>query len=287
MALSTTIVRFSPTPPVEPDTQSNLDLLKSLDQVPPQHSKSLDPLPAHQCKSPEPPRTGSALSCVRSQSECNFHRAQDRPDDASPGCRNPHHLSDASARQLIKVDSGYSSNLNIQHASSSAAPHNPQQWEGPSSASASAYVGGLGIPPSYAAEGLRYVPIPNFKATGLFNPPHQGGMQSLLATRSFFNSQLAQQYLPPDAPVHPGAYHAGALGNGLFAVSSTGMSFLFTFIIQGSLSIIIYSPASAVFFYFQVCPAPTLLWNTFRAHRALLGSLGLITSPDLIRASRI
>lgn len=240
MALSTTIIRFSPTPPVEPEARSNLDLPKSLDQVPPQHSKSLDPLPAHHCKSPEPPRSGSALSCVRSQSECNFQRAQDRPDDASPGCRNPHHLSDSSGRQLIKVDSGYSSNLNIQHASSSAAPQSSQQWEGPRPVSTSAYAGGLGIPPTCSAEGLRYVPIPNVKATGLFDLPHQGDMQSLLATHSFFNSQLAQQY----APVHPGAYHAGTLDNGLFAVSSTGTSFLFTFIIQGSLSITIYSPNS-------------------------------------------
>lgn len=252
MALSTTIIRFSPTPSVEPDAQSNLDLPISLDQVPPQHSKSLDPLPAHHCKSPDPPRSGSALSCIRSQSECNFHRAQDRPDDASPGCRNPHHFSDSSGRQLIKVDSGYSSNLNIQHASSSAAPQNSQQWEGPSSVTTPVCVGGLGIPPSYPAEGLHYVPIPNFKATGLFDLPHQGDMQSLLATRSFFNSQLAQQYLAPEAAVHPGAYHAETLGNALFAVSSTGMSFLFTFIIQGSLSITIYSPTSTFFFFFLI-----------------------------------
>lgn len=257
MALSTTIIRFSPTPPVEPEAQSNVDLPKSLDHVPPQHSKSLDPLPAKHCKSPDPPRSGSALSCVRSQSECNFHRAQDRPNDASPGCRNLHHLSDSSGRQLIKVDSGYSSNLNIQHASSSAAPQNSQQWEGPPSVSTSAYVGGLAMPPSYAAEGLRYVPIPSVKAAGLFDLPHQGDMQSLLATRSFYNPQLAQQYLLPDAPVHPGAYHAGTLGNGLFAVSSTGMSFLFTFIIQGSSPITIYSPTST--FFLKVCPAPTLL----------------------------
>lgn len=259
MALSTTIIRFSPTPPVEPDAQANLDLPKSLDQVPPQHSKSLDPLPAHHRSSPEPARTGSALSCVRSQSECNFQRAEERPDDAPPGCRNPQHLSDSSGRRLTKVDSGYSSNLNIQHASSSAAPQNSQHWEGPSSVSSSAYVGGLGIPPPFSAEGLHYVPVPvpSFKAAGLFDLPHQGDVQTLLSTRSYFNSQLAQQYLPPDAPVHPGAYHAGTLGNGLFAVSSTGTSFLFTFIIQGSFSITIYSLTSP--FFPQVCPAPTLL----------------------------
>ncbi|XP_056900183.1 centrosomal protein of 192 kDa isoform X2 [Takifugu flavidus] len=225
MALSTTIIRFSPTPPVEPDSQSNLDLIqtKGLNQVPPQHSKSLDPLPAHHCKSPDPPQTGSALSCVRSQSECNFHCPPDRTDDGSAGCRAPQHLSDPSGRQLTKVDSGYSSNLNIQHASSSAAPQHSQQWERPGSVSSSAYVGGLGIPvPSYSTEGLHYVPIPNFKATGLIDLPHQGDMQSLLAARSLFTSQIAQQYLAPEAPLHPGAYHAGTLGTGLFALSSTG-----------------------------------------------------------------
>lgn len=221
MALSTTIIRFSPTPPSEPDARPNLDMPKSLDQVPPQHCKSLDPLPARHCKSPDLARAGSALSCVRSQSECDFHRPRDRTDDGSPGRRIPQHLSDP-GRQLIKVDSGYSSNLNIQHASSTAVP---PQWEGPSSVSSSAFAGGLGIPP-YSAEGLHYVPIPNFKATGLIDLPHQGDMQSLFAARSLFNSQLAQQYLAPEAPVHPGAYHAGTLGNGLFAVSSTGMSFL-------------------------------------------------------------
>lgn len=291
MALSTTIIRFSPTPPAEPDVQSNLDLPKSLNQVPPQHSKSLDPLPAHHCKSPDPPRTGSALSCVRSQSECNFHHPQDTTD-GSAGCRNPQHPSDSGGRQLTKVDSGYSSNLNIQHASGSTAPQNSQQWERPSSVSSSAYVGGLGIPPSYSTEGLHYVPIPNFKATGLIDLPHQGDMQSLLAPRPLFTSQLAQQYLAPEAPLHPGAYHAGTMGNGLFSVASAGMSFLSTFIahyvlynllLDSKMSMTMFSPTWT---FFKACPA-TLLQSTFHPHQVLLGSLGLITSPDLTRPSRI
>lgn len=235
MALSTTIIRFSPTPPVEPDAQSNpdiLDLPKSLDQVPPQHSKSLDPLPAQQCKSLEPLCSGSALSCIRSQSECNFHCPGDRSVELSAGGRNHKHLSESSVRQLIKVDSGYCSNLNIQQACSTAAPQNSQQWGGASSVSSSAYAGSIGMPPSYSSEGLQYVPIPSFnpQCAGLSDLPHQGDMQSLLAGRSLFNSQLAQQYLGPEAPLHPGAYHVGATGSALFSVSSTGMSFLCTFI---------------------------------------------------------
>lgn len=232
MALSTTIIRFSPTPPVEPDAQSNLDILgqpKSLDQVPPQHSKSLDPLPAQTCKSPEPLGGSSALSCTRSQSECNYHCPGDRTGDLSTGCRNHKHLSESSVRQLTKMDSGYCSNVNIQQTNSTAAPQSSQQWG--AAGSVSSYTGGLGIPPSYTSEGLHYVPIPSFKpqCSGLIDLPHQGDMQSLLSGRSLFNSQLAQHYLGPEAQLHPGAYHVGATGNGLFSVSSTGMSFLSAF----------------------------------------------------------
>lgn len=231
MALSTTIIRFSPTPPVEPDTQSDLDILglpKGLDQVQSHHSKSLDTLPAQQCKSPEPSRTGSALSCTRSQSECNYHCPElPIPGDLSTGCRNHKRLSESSGKQLTKVDSGYCSNLNIQQASSNAAPPSSQQWGAASSVSSSSYACSLGMPPSYSSEGLHYVPIPSFKpqGAGLIDLPHQGEIQSLLAGRSLFNSQLAQQYLGPHASLQPGAYHVGAPGNGLFGVSSTGMSF--------------------------------------------------------------
>lgn len=235
MALSTTIIRFSPTPPVEPDAQSNLDILgppKSLDQSQPQHSKSLDPLPAPLCKSPEPIHNGSPLSCTRSQSECNYHCPGDRTSDLSAGCRNHKHLSESNVRQLTKVDSGYCSNLNIQQTNSTGAPQSSQQWGAASSVSSSVYAGGLSVPPSYSSEGLHYVPIPSFKpqCAGLIDLPHQGDMQSLLAGRSLFNSQLAQQYLGPEAPLHPGAYHVGATGQGLFNVTSTGMSFLSVFI---------------------------------------------------------
>ncbi|XP_038568179.1 LOW QUALITY PROTEIN: centrosomal protein of 192 kDa [Micropterus salmoides] len=223
MALSTTIIRFSPTPPVEPDAQSNIDipaLPKNLDQVQPQHSKSLDPLPAQHCKSPEPSRSGSALSCTRSQSECNYHCPGSRTSDLSAGCRNHNHFSESNVRQLTKVDSGYCSNLNIQQTTSTAAPQGSQQWGASSSVSSSVYAGGLGVPPSYSAEGLHYVPISSFKpqCTGLIDLPHQGDMQSLLNGRSLFNSQLAQQYLGSEAPLHPGAYHVGATGNGLFSI---------------------------------------------------------------------
>ncbi|CAN9514042.1 unnamed protein product [Ophioblennius macclurei] len=207
MALSTTIIRFSPTPPGESDAPPNLD---AADQAQPQHSKSLDPLPGQTTKSPEPSRSSSALS------ECSCHRT----GDASADCRSHKHASQPGARQLTKVDSGYSSNLNIQQAGSSAVPPSSQQWGAAGSLSSAAYAGSLGPPPSFSSEGLHYVPIPSFKTPcpGVMNLP-QGNMQSLLIGSSLYNPQLARQYLGPEASLHSGSYHVG--GNGLYPVVSS------------------------------------------------------------------
>lgn len=234
MALSTTIIRFSPTPPVEPDTQPRLDLLdrpKSLDQVQPQHSKSLDPLPTPACQSPQPSHASSALSCTRSQSESNYNFPGGRSADLGDAFGK--HLSDSGVRQLVKVDSGYCSNLNIQQSSVGAGGAAAPQWGAAASlpAASAAYVSGLGVPPTYPPEGLHYIPIPGLKpqCASLIDLPHQGDVQSLLAGRSLFNSQLPQRYLGPEVAMHPGGYHVGAAGNSLFGMSSTGSSFPFFF----------------------------------------------------------
>ncbi|MEQ2200665.1 hypothetical protein XENOCAPTIV_001445, partial [Xenoophorus captivus] len=225
MGLSTTIIRFSPTPPVEPDLQSNLNtvsLPKGLDDVKPRHSKSLDPLPAPQCKSPEVPYSGPALSCTRSQSECNYPG----PGDILPGFTGHKNLSVSDTRKLAKVDSGYSSNLNIQQTISSAAPPGSQQWGAVPSMSSSLYAGGLGLPPPYSAEGLHYVQIPGLKpqCPGMVDLPHKGDIQSLLTRRTLVSSQLPLQYLGPEAPLHSGAFHLGPSGNRLYSVSKLPLS---------------------------------------------------------------
>lgn len=250
MALSTTIIRASPTPPVEPDAKTDLHIhgpSKSLDHLQPHQSKSLDPLPPpHQCNSPEPPyhskspdlRSGSALSCTRSQSECNHCCGRNGTNDLLAGYRQHKCHHDSGVRQLTKVDSGYSSNLNIQQPSSTIAGLSSQQWGASGSISTQATEaypgGGFGIPASNSSEDLRYMPISSFKplGPGLVDMPHHGGMPpSLLTGRSLFSSQLAQQYLGgPEAPLHPGTYHTGATGNGLYTVTSTGMSPFNTFI---------------------------------------------------------
>ncbi|XP_033836327.1 centrosomal protein of 192 kDa [Periophthalmus magnuspinnatus] len=204
MSLSTTIIRFSPTPPVEPDVQSSMDnrgLVKSLDQAQP-HSKSLDPLPPQNSKSPCGSRSGSVLGCSRTQSECNYQCS------VADRAGNQNVLTDSNIRQLTKVDSGYCSNFNLQHSSSTAVPQGSQPWA-PSSMSSSMY-------------GANYVPIPSFKpqCSGLVDLPPQGDLQSLLAGRSLFTSHLPQQYLGPEVALHPSVYHMKA-GNGLYGVPSS------------------------------------------------------------------
>ncbi|CAL8247903.1 unnamed protein product [Lota lota] len=217
IALSTTIVRASPTPPLEPDSRSDLDVhcqSKSLDsQLPSHQSKSLDPLPPpspHPCRSPE--RSGSALSCTRSQSECNFHSRDPAQHHLPAGCDLHTRYSKPTGPPLTKVDSGYASNLNIHLPGQSS-----QQWGAVDSASAQAYLGGgPGLPPAYSSEELRYVPpFSGFMppGPGLVGQTQHPGMQSLFAAgRSLFSSQLPQQYPGPKGPLHPGTYHMGAYG---------------------------------------------------------------------------
>ncbi|MEQ2164833.1 hypothetical protein GOODEAATRI_010786 [Goodea atripinnis] len=204
------------------NAQPSRDPLSGLDDVKPCHSKSLDPLPAPQCKSPEVPYSGPALSCTRSQSECNYPG----PGDILPGFTGHKNLSESDTRKLAKVDSGYSSNLNIQQTISSAAPPGSQQWGAVPSMSSSLYAGGLGLPPPYSAEGLHYVQIPGLKpqCPGMVDLPHKGDIQSLLTRRTLVSSQLPLQYLGPEAPLHSGAFHLGPSGNRLYSVSSAGMS---------------------------------------------------------------
>ncbi|CAL9705251.1 unnamed protein product [Knipowitschia caucasica] len=191
MSLSTTIIRFSPTPPVEPDLQPNMDYQP--------HSKSLDPLPPQNSNSPCGSRSGSVLGCSRTQSECNY------PSSVSDNVGNQKLLTNANVRQLTKVDSGYCSNLNLQHASNTVVPSTSTQWPPPCTLASSMY-------------GANYVPIASFKPqrSGLVDLPPQGDLQSLLAGRPLFTSQLPQQYLGSEAALHPGVYQMKT-GNGLYS----------------------------------------------------------------------
>ncbi|XP_071251718.1 centrosomal protein of 192 kDa isoform X1 [Salvelinus alpinus] len=222
MSLSTTIVRASPTPPVDgADTQSpsgqDLPLHRSTDILcPPRQSKSPES-PHH---SDGPPRgsvdlrSGSGLGFTRSQSECNYHRGNNRDYNLQKRHSVPN------SHRLTKVDSGYSSHLNIQQPSGMGGQGN-QQWSGVSAQGSEVYPGsrtGFGLPSS---EDLCYVPISSFKPQGSMVdlPP---GVPGLLTGRSLFSSQLAQQNLGSDGALHPGHplpapyRHMAAAGNGLY-----------------------------------------------------------------------
>ncbi|XP_045569519.1 LOW QUALITY PROTEIN: centrosomal protein of 192 kDa [Salmo salar] len=221
MSLSTTIIRASPTPAVEgADTQN-----PSGQDLPP--NRSTDVLcPPRQSKSPESPRrsngprsgsvdlrSGSGLGCTRSQSECNYHCGNNR--DYNQQKRH----SEPNSHHLAKVDSGYSSNLNIQQPSGMGArgtssgpgsqPRGVRSILGPGRASAC-------LPPRTCAT----CPSPASSPRAPWWTCIQG--PSLLTGRSLFSSQLAQQNLGSDGALHPGLslpapyHHMAAAGNGLY-----------------------------------------------------------------------
>ncbi|XP_035765879.1 centrosomal protein of 192 kDa, partial [Neolamprologus brichardi] len=181
-------------------------------------SPSKTPHKTNKSSAASPGLLRTSPGCMKGQSVLPCHKG------SSPYSK---HLSESNVRQLTKVDSGYCSNLNIQQTSSSTAPQSSQQWGTASSVSSSVYTGGLGMPPTFSSDGLHYVPIPSFKpqCPGTIDLPHQGDVQSLLTGRALFNSQLAQQYLGPEAPLHPAAY-VGATESGLYTVASNPESFM-------------------------------------------------------------
>uniref|UniRef100_A0A9J8D3K7 Centrosomal protein 192 n=1 Tax=Cyprinus carpio carpio TaxID=630221 RepID=A0A9J8D3K7_CYPCA len=187
MALSTTIIRASPTPPVEPFDNGNV--LSS--------SKSPEPL----CHS-EIPGLNKKTSELGSGSQSDFHK--DYRNRYSKG----HHQSEPGPRLYPQGDSGYSSKLNIQHSSGTATEQAHQVLP---------HV--LGSGSSFgAADDLTYGPVPSYTSQGaLPNLPNH------LTGRSLFSSQLAQQYLSSEGPLHAPPYQIGG-PSGLYGVSAANPS---------------------------------------------------------------
>ncbi|XP_067093402.1 centrosomal protein of 192 kDa isoform X1 [Osmerus mordax] len=209
MSLSTTIVRASPTPPLEQEAQMVPANACGLHQShgSPCHSKSPDQQRNHS-KSPDL-RCCFSLGCGRSQSECNIHTGTNDMGSAY----GPHkHTTDPGVCQLRKVDSGYSSNLNIQQPLNMVRPPS-QQWTGMPAQPSAFPGGGFGLSPTYPSEDHHHIPIPSFKP--------QGALVSFCPSRGLFSSQLPQQYLGSEGFLQPDSYHLG-LGSSLYKVSSAG-----------------------------------------------------------------
>lgn len=183
MALSTTIIRASPTPPVEPFENGNI--LSS--------SKSPEPL----CHA-ELPGLTQKTSYVSSRSDSDFHKDYGKSN----------HHSEPGRRLYTQGDSGFSSKLNIQHPPGTSAEAHQLLPHVLGSGSR------FGI-----TDDLTYGASTNYSAQGaLANLP--SGVPNLLTGRSLFGPQLAQQYLSSEGSLHTPAYQLGG-PSGLYGVSAT------------------------------------------------------------------
>lgn len=184
MALSTTIIRASPTPPVEPFNNGNV--LSS--------SKSPEPL----CHSEVPclnQKTSELGS--RSQSESDFHKEKN-------GHPKGNRQSEPGPRLYTQGDSGYSSKLNIQQPPGTATE--PVHQLLPHVLGSGSCFG--------VADDLKYGPVPSYSSQGALS-----NLPSHLTGHSLFSSQLAQQYLSSEGPLHAPSYQIGG-PSGLYGVSA-------------------------------------------------------------------
>ncbi|XP_056098756.1 centrosomal protein of 192 kDa [Rhinichthys klamathensis goyatoka] len=185
IALSTTIIRASPTPPVEPFDNGNvLSSLKS-------------PEPVCHTEIPGLNQKTSELGS-RSQSKCDFHKEEN-------GYANGNRQSEPGPRLYTQGDSGYSSKINIQHPPGTATE--PAHQLLPHVLGSGSCFG--------IADDLTYGPVPSYSSQGLLP-----NLSSLLTGRSLFSSQLAQQYLSSEGPLHAPPYQIGG-PSGLYGVSAT------------------------------------------------------------------
>ncbi len=187
MALSTTIIRASPTPPVEPFDNGNV------------FSSSKSPEPLCHSEIPGPNKKTSELG---SRSQSDF--CKDYENEYSKGNRQ----SEPGPRLYTQRDSGYSNKLNIQHPSGTASEQARQVLP---------HVLGSGSCFG-AADDLTYGSVPSYTSQGaLTNLPNP------LTGCSLFSSQLAQQYLSSEGPLHAPPYQIGG-PSGLYGVSATNPS---------------------------------------------------------------
>lgn len=137
----------------------------------------------------------------RSQSENDFHKEEN-------GYANGNRQSEPGLRLYTQGDSGYSSKINIQHPPGTSTEPTHQLLP---------HV--LGSGPCFGvADDLTYGPVPSYSSQGPLP-----NLSSLLTGRSLFSSQLAQQYLSSEGPLHAPPYQVGG-PSGLYGVSAANPS---------------------------------------------------------------
>lgn len=186
MSLSTTIIRASPTPPIEP-----VDPNKPFHQT---HNGNLSSQASCHTDIPvsHQPTTEHG---IRIQNECNIYRYE---------CGPGNQQSESRPRVCTQVDSGYSSNLNINNQPVGPMEQTTQVPNIPDTRSEPFLSAQYGPPStSYKSETLRYGLAPN--SQGVLSDL-TCGVPTLLSGQSLFSTQLPQQYLSTD-----GSYHIGPL----------------------------------------------------------------------------
>lgn len=207
MELSTTIIRASPTPEEE-EVKLRKDQADVCQDSPGHFFKpSRSSEDNHtQLKASHPTQHGYGRS-PHSQNGCNFHQqTKDFPLDSrqTKNCSEIHHSAYVS-------DSGYTSNLNIQHQPGGVTNSDPRsfvkKWNG---------VSGLGMqsgPPScaYLTPDLQYgPPVTNYNSHVLLDLPR--AVPASLPRGAAFSTHPAQQYLDGEMPPHMSSHVGGGHG---------------------------------------------------------------------------
>ncbi|KAK3551397.1 hypothetical protein QTP70_016635 [Hemibagrus guttatus] len=191
MSLSTTIIRASPTPPVEP-----VDANKPIHQT---HNGGLSSLSSCHAKSPGSNKQMSELGS-HIQSDCNIHK------EYRHECGPVNHQSMSHPSLYAQIDSGYSSNLNINNQPGGLMEQNIKQVTNNPAAGSEAFLGSQYGPPatSYKSEALRYGLAPN--SQGALSDLNCG-VPNLLTGRPLFT----QQYLSTEGSLQASSYHIGPM----------------------------------------------------------------------------
>ncbi|XP_060778074.1 centrosomal protein of 192 kDa isoform X3 [Neoarius graeffei] len=197
MSLSTTIIRASPTPPLEP-----VDANKPINQT---HNGDLSSRSSGHAETPglnqQTSEHGSYI-----QNGCNINK------DYRPECGPVNSQSESQPNQCTQVDSGYSSNLNVNNQPGGPMAQNINQVPHIPGAGSEGFLGSqFGPPPtSYKPEPLRYGLVPNYNSQGALSDL-ACGVSALLTGRSLFSTQIPQQYLSTEGSLQASSYHIGPL----------------------------------------------------------------------------
>lgn len=146
-------------------------------------------------------QTSEHGSCI--QNECNIYK------DYRHECGPVNHQTESHPRLYAQVDSGYSSNLNINSHPGGPIELTNQVHKIPGAGSEPFLGSQYGPPPtSYKSEPLQYALAQN--SQGALSDL-TCGVPALLTGRSHFSTQLPQQYLSTEGSMQASSYHIGPL----------------------------------------------------------------------------